>query len=75
MLVLSHLFQHKNATEHYNRSHDDTLFGGSQVPKLPLALGASIKGTIMITLVMVLKAVGYGLAKTSLSLGSSTTRN
>ena len=45
--------------------------GDSQVPKLPLALGASIKGTIMITLVMVLKAVGYSLAKASLSLGAS----
>ena len=51
------------------------FFGDSQVPKLPLALGASIKGTIMITLVMVLKAVGYSLAKASLSLGASKTRN
>ena len=61
--------------DHYKSYHDDTLFGDSQVPKLPLALGASIKGTIMITLVLVLKAVGYSLAKASLSLGASTTRN
>ena len=45
--------------------------GDSQVPKLPLALGASKKGAIMITVVMVLKAVGYSLAKASLSLGAS----
>ena len=47
------------------------FLGDSQVPKLPLALGASKKGAIMITLVMVLKAVGYSLAKASLSLGAS----
>ena len=51
------------------------FFGDSQVPKLPLALGASIKGTIMITLVLVLKAVGYSLAKASLGLGASKTRH
>ena len=57
--------------DHYKSYHDDTLFGDSQVPKLPLALGASKKGAIMITVVMVLKAVGYSLAKASLSRGAS----
>ena len=44
--------------DHYNSYHDDTIFGDSQVPKLPFALGASKKDAIMITVVMVLKAVG-----------------
>ena len=57
--------------DHYNSYHDDTIFGDSQVPKLPFALGASKKDAIMITVVMVLKACGYSLAKASLSLGAS----
>ena len=56
--------------DHYNSYHDGILFGGSQGKGQLGYLGVPKDGVIMITVVMILKAVGYSLAKASLRLGA-----
>ena len=59
--------------DHYKSYHDGALYGGSQGQGQLGYLGVSKKCVIMITLVMILKALGYSLAKASLRLGASKT--